>query len=47
MNETPQQYVQRITGCVSGQEPLAVQATTGPMLEQLIANVQWTHYRVH
>lgn len=37
MDETPQQYVQRITACVGEQDPLAVQASTAQILERLIA----------
>jgi hypothetical protein len=36
MNETPQQYKQRILGYVEGKEPLAVQAATAERLERLI-----------
>jgi len=39
MNETPQQYTQRILGNVEGQEPLAVYGSTGERLERLIQNV--------
>lgn len=39
MNETPQQYTQRILGYVEGKEPLAVQAGTAKELERLIAGV--------
>jgi hypothetical protein len=37
MNETAQQYIQRITANVEGAEPLEVQAATPQRLEQLIA----------
>jgi hypothetical protein len=36
MNETPQQYVQRITGYAEGKQPLAVQAATAKKLDRLI-----------
>jgi len=36
MNETPQQYTQRILGYVKGKQPLAVQAATAKKLERLI-----------
>jgi hypothetical protein len=36
MNETAQQYIQRITANVQGAEPLEVQAATAQRLEQLI-----------
>jgi hypothetical protein len=36
MNETPQQYIQRITGYLEGKEPLTVQAATAKKLERLI-----------
>ena len=39
MNETPQQYTQRILGNLDGQEPLAVQAATGEKLTRLTAGV--------
>jgi len=39
MNETPQRYVQRITACVAGKQPLAVQAATAKKLEHLIKDV--------
>ena len=39
MNETPQQYTQRILGYVEGKEPLAVQAATVKKLERLIEGV--------
>lgn len=45
MSETPQQYVQRITAYVAGQEPLAVQAATAQMLEQLVADVPTNLWR--
>lgn len=39
MQETPQQYTQRITGYVEGRQPLAVQAATAKKLERLIKGV--------
>lgn len=36
MNETPQQYTQRIIGNLEGKQPLAVQAATAKKLEKLI-----------
>jgi hypothetical protein len=36
MNETPQQYTQRVVGYVEGKKPLAVQAATAKKLERLI-----------
>lgn len=36
MQETPQQYIQRIQGFVEGQEPLAVQKETAKKLQKLI-----------
>jgi len=36
MNETPQQYTQRIIARVEGKQPLAVQAATAKKLERLI-----------
>jgi len=39
MNETAQQYIQRITAHVEGKQPLAVQAATAEKLERLIAGV--------
>jgi hypothetical protein len=39
MNETPQQYKQRILGYVEGEEPLVVQAATAERLERLIAGL--------
>lgn len=37
MEETPQQYTQRILGNVAGQEPLKVQAATPKKLERIMA----------
>ena len=39
MNETAQQYIQRITGNVEGKQPLPVQAATATNLERLIEGV--------
>jgi DinB superfamily len=39
MNETPQQYTQRILSQVDGKKPLAVQAATAKKLERLIKGV--------
>ncbi|MFZ0760729.1 MAG: DinB family protein [Candidatus Sulfotelmatobacter sp.] len=39
MNETAQQYIQRITGYAEGKRPLAVQAATAKKLERLIKGV--------
>ena len=39
MNETAQQYIQRITAHVEGKQPLAVQAATAKTLERLITGV--------
>jgi hypothetical protein len=39
MNETPQQYTQRILGHVEGKDALKVQATTPKKLAALIKNV--------
>ena len=39
MNETAQQYTQRITANVEGKQPLAVQAATAKKLERLIKGV--------
>jgi len=36
MNETPQQYAQRVTGYLDGREPLAVLSSTASELETLI-----------
>ena len=45
MNETPQQYTQRILGYVEGKEPLAVQAATAEKLERLIEGVPTSELR--
>jgi hypothetical protein len=39
MNETPQQYTQRIVGHMQGKQPLTVQAATAKKLEKLIKGV--------
>ena len=39
MNETPQQYTQRILGYVEGKQPLAVQAASAQKVERLIKGV--------
>jgi hypothetical protein len=39
MNETAQQYIQRITGYAAGKQPLAVQAATAKKLERFIKGV--------
>lgn len=39
MNETPQQYTQRVFGYIEGKQPLAVQAATAKKLERLIKGV--------
>jgi hypothetical protein len=38
MNETAQQYTQRILGYIEGQQPLAVQAATAKKLERIMTN---------
>jgi hypothetical protein len=45
MNETAQQYSQRITAHVEGKQPLAVQAATAQRLEQLIKGVPASQLR--
>jgi hypothetical protein len=45
MNETPQQYTQRILGYVEGKEPLEVQASTPGKLERLIKGLSMTKMR--
>lgn len=45
MNETAQQYIQRITALVEGKQPLEVQATTAEKLERLIKDVPTTKLR--
>src|ERR1700691_506782 len=39
MNETPQQYTQRIVGHTEGQEPLKIQAATPKKLRRLLGRV--------
>jgi hypothetical protein len=39
MNETPQQYTQRILGHSEGKQPMAVQSSTAKKLERLIKGV--------
>jgi DinB superfamily len=45
MNETPQQYTQRILGYVEGKQPLEVQASTPGQLERLIKGLSMTKLR--
>jgi hypothetical protein len=45
MNETAQQYIQRITAHVEGEQPLAVQAATAKRLERLIQGVPTSELR--
>lgn len=45
MNETPQQYTQRILSYVEGKEPLAAQAATAERLAQLIEGVSASELR--
>lgn len=45
MNETAQQYTQRITSYVEGKQPLAVQAATAEKLERLIEGVAISELR--
>jgi hypothetical protein len=45
MNETPQQYTQRITGYAAGKQPLAVQAATAKKLERVIKGVPTSRLR--
>jgi len=45
MNETPQQYTQRILSYIEGKEPLAVQAATADRLGQLIKGVSTSELR--
>lgn len=45
MNETPQQYTQRILSYIEGKEPLAVQAATAKRLAQLIEGVSTSELR--
>jgi hypothetical protein len=39
MNESPQQYTQRVLGYIEGKQPLAIQAATPKKLERLIKGV--------
>jgi DinB superfamily len=39
MNETPQQYIRRMTANVEGKQPLAIQAATPKRIERLIKGV--------
>jgi hypothetical protein len=45
MNETPQQYTQRIIAHAAGKQPLAVQAATAKKLERLIKGVSTAKLR--
>ena len=45
MNETTQQYTQRILSYIEGKEPLAVQAATAERLAQLIEGVSTSELR--
>jgi DinB superfamily len=45
MNETAQQYIQRITANVEGKQPLAVQAATAKKLERIIKGVSMAKLR--
>jgi hypothetical protein len=45
MNETPQQYTQRVVGYIEGKQPLAVQAGTAKKLERLIKGVPTSKLR--
>ena len=45
MNETPQQYTQRVVGYIEGKQPLAVQAATAKKLERLIKGVPMSKLR--
>src|SRR5580693_10594706 len=45
MNETPQQYTQRVVGYIEGKQPLAVQAATAKKLERLIKGVPTSKLR--
>ena len=45
MNETAQQYTQRIIAYVEGKQPLAVQAATAEKLERLIEGVSTSELR--
>jgi hypothetical protein len=45
MNETPQQYTERILSYVEGKEPLTVQAATAERLDRLIKSVPMAELR--
>ncbi len=45
MNETVQQYIQRVTGYVEGKKPLVVQAATAKKLARLIKSVPTSKLR--
>lgn len=45
MNETPQQYTQRVLSYLEGKQPLAVQAATPKKLERLIKGVSASKLR--
>jgi len=45
MQETPQQYTQRVVGYIEGKQPLAVQAATAKKLERLIKGVPTSKLR--
>jgi hypothetical protein len=45
MQETPQQYTQRVVGYVEGKQPLAVQSATAKKLERLIKGVPTSKLR--
>jgi len=45
MNETPQEYTQRILGYTEGKPPLAVQAATARKLDRLIKGVSTSRLR--
>jgi hypothetical protein len=45
MNETPQEYIKRITSYVEGEQPLKVQAATPKKLERLIKGVSMSKLR--
>ena len=47
MNETPQQYTQRILSYIEGKDPQAVQAATAERLVQLIKGVSTSELRKH
>jgi hypothetical protein len=43
MNETPQQYIQRMLGNLQGQNALKVQVATAKKLERLVKGVPLNH----